>query len=259
MAESPQCSTTTAPRRATATWRAERLSVPVTLLVLLIAFGAIVAALVPVLLGATAVIAAFGLLGPVSHLFALDSSVKTIVLLIGMAVGVDYALFYVIRSREERTRGLSPHDALELTSHTSGHMVVVAGTTVAIGMAGQFIVGSDISTASPSGRSSSSPARSAAPSRSCPRCSSCSALGSTAGGSRSSPPRQRRRLQVLAGGGGAGTAAAAALAGRGGCVARRARSSRARAACRIPQLERDLAAGLVRAAGADLPGLPGHL
>ena len=69
---------------------------------LLLAFGAIVAALVPVLLAVTAVAAAFGLLGPISQLFPLDDSVKTVVLLIGMAVGVDYALFYVIRSREER-------------------------------------------------------------------------------------------------------------------------------------------------------------
>jgi RND superfamily putative drug exporter len=124
--------------------RAERLSIPVTLLVLLIAFGALVAALVPVVLGATAVIAAFGLLGPISQVFPLDSSVKTVVLLIGMAVGVDYALFYVIRSREERARGLASHDALERTARTSGHTVVVAGTTVAIAMAGQFMIGTDI-------------------------------------------------------------------------------------------------------------------
>jgi putative drug exporter of the RND superfamily len=86
--------------------RAELLSVPVTLFVLLFAFGAVVAALVPVLLGLTAVIAAFGLLGPISQEFALDDATKTVVLLIGMAVGVDYALFYVIRSRQERRRGL---------------------------------------------------------------------------------------------------------------------------------------------------------
>jgi RND superfamily putative drug exporter len=124
--------------------RAEVLSIPVTLVVLLLAFGAVVAALVPVLLGATAVAGAFGLLGPISHAFPLDDSVKTVVLLIGMAVGVDYALFYVIRSREERARGLSSHDALERTARTSGRTVVIAGTTVAIAMAGQFIIGSDI-------------------------------------------------------------------------------------------------------------------
>ena len=124
--------------------RAEALSIPVTLLVLLISFGALVAALVPVLLAATAVIAAFGLLGPISQLFPLDDSVKTVVLLIGMAVGVDYALFYVVRSREERLRGASVREALERTSRTSGRAVLIAGTTVAIAMAGQFVVGSAI-------------------------------------------------------------------------------------------------------------------
>ena len=124
--------------------RAERLSLPVTLFVLLIAFGALVAAVVPLLLGATAVVAAFGLLGPISQVFPLDSSVKTVVLLIGMAVGVDYALFYVIRSREERERGLSSHEALDRTARTSGHTVIVAGTTVMIAMAGMFITGASV-------------------------------------------------------------------------------------------------------------------
>ncbi|HYK33999.1 MAG TPA: MMPL family transporter [Streptosporangiaceae bacterium] len=124
--------------------RAEKLSVPVTLLVLLMAFGALVAALVPVLLAVTAVVAAFGLLGPISHLFPLSPSVKTVVLLIGMAVGVDYALFYVIRSREERNRGLPAQEALERTARTSGRTVVIAGSTVAAAMAGQFAIGSDV-------------------------------------------------------------------------------------------------------------------
>jgi RND superfamily putative drug exporter len=124
--------------------RAEQLSVPVTLFVLVIAFGALVAALVPLLLAVTAVVAAFGLLGPISQVFPLDSSVKTVVLLIGMAVGVDYALFYVVRSREERRRGVSSHQALEYTAHTSGRSVVIAGTTVAVAMAAQFVIGSSI-------------------------------------------------------------------------------------------------------------------
>jgi RND superfamily putative drug exporter len=124
--------------------RAEQLSVPVTLLVLVIAFGALVAALVPLVLAVTAVIAAFGLLGPVSQVFPLDNSVKTVVLLIGMAVGVDYALFYVVRSREERRRGLSSHDALEYTARTSGRSVVIAGTTVIVAMAAQFVIRSSV-------------------------------------------------------------------------------------------------------------------
>ena len=124
--------------------RAELLSVPVTLLVLLFAFGAVVAALVPVLLGLTAVIAACGLLGPISQAFPLDNSVKTVVLLIGLAVGVDYALFYVIRSREERRRGLPSHEALERTARTSGRTVLISGATVATAMAGMYLIGSDL-------------------------------------------------------------------------------------------------------------------
>ncbi len=124
--------------------RAEKLSVPVTLLVLLIVFGTLVAAAVPVLLAMTAVAAAFGLLGPVSHLFPLDDSVKTVVLLIGMAVGVDYALFYIVRAREERGRGLSSHAALDRAARTSGRSVLIAGASVMIAMGAQFAVGSDV-------------------------------------------------------------------------------------------------------------------
>jgi RND superfamily putative drug exporter len=124
--------------------RAEQLSVPVTLLVLLIVFGTVVAAAVPVLLAVTAVAAAFGLLAPISHLFPLDGSVKTVVLLIGMAVGVDYALFYVVRAREERRRGLASHEALERTARTSGRSVVIAGVGVVIAMGAQFLIGSDV-------------------------------------------------------------------------------------------------------------------
>jgi uncharacterized membrane protein YdfJ with MMPL/SSD domain len=124
--------------------RAELLSIPVTLIVLLFAFGAVVAALVPVLLALTAVGATLGLIGPLSQAFPMDDAVKTVVLLIGMAVGVDYALFYVIRSREERHRGLPSHEALERTARTSGRTVLVSGTTVAIAMAGMYIIGSEI-------------------------------------------------------------------------------------------------------------------
>jgi uncharacterized membrane protein YdfJ with MMPL/SSD domain len=124
--------------------RAELLSVPVTFLVLLFAFGALVAALVPVLLALTAVGAAFGLLGPVSQVFHLDDSVKIVVVLIGMAVGVDYALFYVIRSREERHCGLEASRALERTAQTSGRTVLVSGSIVTVAMAGMFIIGTSV-------------------------------------------------------------------------------------------------------------------
>jgi RND superfamily putative drug exporter len=121
--------------------RAELLSIPVTLLVLLFAFGALTAALVPVLLALSAVAAGLGLLGPLSQLFPVEDSAKTVVLLIGMAVGVDYALFFVVRSRAERHHGSTTSEALETTLRTSGRTVIVSGATVAIAMAGMYIVG----------------------------------------------------------------------------------------------------------------------
>jgi uncharacterized membrane protein YdfJ with MMPL/SSD domain len=121
--------------------RAELLSIPVTLLVLLLAFGSLVAALVPVMLALSAVAAGLGLLGPLSQLFPVEDSAKTVVLLIGMAVGVDYALFFVVRSRAERKRGATIDAALQTTLQTSGRTVVISGATVAIAMAGMYIVG----------------------------------------------------------------------------------------------------------------------
>src|SRR5207247_323339 len=124
--------------------RAELLSLPVTLLVLVFAFGALAAALVPLVLALTAVAAAFGLLGPLSQAFPLDDATKTVVFLIGMAVGVDYSLFYVGRSREERRSGMPLHAALETTAGTSGRTVLVSGATVMIAMAGLFIAGTKV-------------------------------------------------------------------------------------------------------------------
>jgi RND superfamily putative drug exporter len=118
--------------------------VPVTFFVLIFAFGAVVAATVPVLLALTAVAAAFGLLGPISQAIPIDDSVRTVLVLIGMAVGVDYALFYIIRSREERRRGRPPHEALERTIRTSGRTVIVSGTTVIVAMAAMFLVGTKV-------------------------------------------------------------------------------------------------------------------
>jgi RND superfamily putative drug exporter len=124
--------------------RAELLSIPVALFVLFFAFGSVIAALVPVVLALTAVAAAFGLLGPISQVFPLDDSVKVVVVLIGMAVGVDYALFYVVRSREERSRGWASHEALERTARTSGRTVLVSGTTVMVAIAGLFVIRSNV-------------------------------------------------------------------------------------------------------------------
>jgi RND superfamily putative drug exporter len=121
--------------------QAEVTSVPLTLIILLLAFGAVVAALVPLLLAATAVAAAIGLLGPLSQVWPIDESVTSIVLLVGLAVGVDYSMFYLRREREERARGKETGSALRVAAATSGRAVLVSGVTVAIAMAGMFVAG----------------------------------------------------------------------------------------------------------------------
>ena len=126
--------------------QAELFSVPVTLAILLVAFGALFAAGVPVALALTAVASAMGLSALASHLVPLDSAVSNIVLLLGMAVGVDYSLFYIRRQREERARGASGMDSIEIAAATSGHAVVVSGLTVLIAMAGMLLSGNAVFT-----------------------------------------------------------------------------------------------------------------
>jgi putative drug exporter of the RND superfamily len=122
---------------------AERLSLPVTFLVLLVAFGAFVAAGVPVLLAFSAVLASLGIAALVSHLVHASSATSSVMLLMGMAVGVDYSLFYLKREREER-RNASPERALARATATSGRAVLVSGTTVLIAMAGMLFAGTSI-------------------------------------------------------------------------------------------------------------------
>jgi RND superfamily putative drug exporter len=121
--------------------KAETLSLPITLAILLIAFGALVAAGLPVMLGLTAVIATLGLIGPISQIWPVDEAISSVVLLIGLAVGVDYSLFYIRREREERAAGRSPEAALEAAAATSGRAVLVSGGTVMAAMAGMYLTG----------------------------------------------------------------------------------------------------------------------
>src|SRR6185312_8565673 len=109
--------------------RSELLSIPITLVVLGLAFGALVAA-------------ALGALGLVSQLAPASESTGPLVVLIGLAVGVDYSLFYIRREREERRRGAaSATAALDATAATVGRAILVSGITVAIALAGLLITG----------------------------------------------------------------------------------------------------------------------
>jgi RND superfamily putative drug exporter len=126
--------------------KAERLSVPITFLILLFAFGAFVAAGVPVLLAFSAVLASLGLSSLVSHVQHASDATASVMLLMGMAVGVDYSLFYLKREREERAAGHEGRDALHRAAATSGQAVLISGATVLIAMAGMLFAGSKIFT-----------------------------------------------------------------------------------------------------------------
>ncbi len=126
--------------------RAEFLSLPITLIILLVAFGALVAAGVPLLLAITAVIGTLGLVGPISQIVPMEESANSVILLIGLAVGVDYSMFYLRRKMEERDAGRSSEAALEFAAATSGKAVLVSGVTVLIAMAGMFLAGNAVFT-----------------------------------------------------------------------------------------------------------------
>ena len=116
-------------------------SLPITLIILVIAFGALVAAGIPLLLGLTAVFGTFGLIAVVSQALPVAQEAPAIVLLIGLAVGVDYSMFYLKREREERAAGRSERAALEAAAATSGRSVLISGLTVIVAMAGMFLTG----------------------------------------------------------------------------------------------------------------------
>ena len=126
--------------------RAETLSLPITLLILVLAFGSLIAAGQPMLLGLTAVGGTLGLIGLVSQLLPMDGAISSVVLLIGLAVGVDYSLFYLRREREERAAGAGNEAALRAAAATSGRAILVSGFTVMIAMAGMFFAGSRVFT-----------------------------------------------------------------------------------------------------------------
>jgi RND superfamily putative drug exporter len=126
--------------------KAETLSLPITFLILLFAFGAFVAAGVPVLLAFTAVLGSIGLSQLSSHVFHASDATQSVMLLMGMAVGVDYSLFYLKREREERAAGHEGHDGLFRAAATSGQAVLISGVTVLIAMAGMLFAGSKIFT-----------------------------------------------------------------------------------------------------------------
>jgi putative drug exporter of the RND superfamily len=126
--------------------KAESTSLPITLILLLVVFGALVAAGIPLLLAGSAVLTAIALTSVLGHWLPTGQSTSEVVLIIGMAVGVDYSLFYLRREREERASGRSTREALAIAARTSGRAVTVSGLTVMIALAGLFLTGYSVFT-----------------------------------------------------------------------------------------------------------------
>jgi putative drug exporter of the RND superfamily len=124
--------------------KAEQLSIPITLAILVIAFGGLVIAGIPVALAMSAVVGAGGLTAIASQWMPVSNVTKSVTLLIGLAVGVDYSIFYLARQRRERQAGKGRVDAIEIAAATSGRAVLVSGLTVVTAMSGMFLAGNSL-------------------------------------------------------------------------------------------------------------------
>jgi RND superfamily putative drug exporter len=124
-----------------ATERGELIALPILLVVLLLVFRSPLAAAIPLAFGAVTVIVSRGLLSILAAWFSVDAFALAVCSMMGLALGVDYALLMVSRFREELAGGAAPADAARATRHTAGRTTVFAGSTLMLSMlVGFFIV-----------------------------------------------------------------------------------------------------------------------
>ena len=122
----------------------ESIGIPIALVVLVIVFGALVAAGIPLLLGILAIVVAVGLSALLGQAFQLSFFITNVITMMGLAVGIDYSLFIVSRYREERNRGLDKIDAISATGATASRAVFFSGMTVVLALFGMLLVPSTI-------------------------------------------------------------------------------------------------------------------
>jgi len=120
--------------------KAELVGLPIALLVLVVVFGALTAAGAPLVLAFVSILVAVGLTAIVGRVFHLSFFVVNMISMIGLAVGIDYALFIIERFREERRRGLGKHEAIQLAGSTASKAVLFSGVTVVLALLGLFII-----------------------------------------------------------------------------------------------------------------------
>ena len=119
-----------------------KLTLPLTFVILLFAFGAIVASIVPLVLAVSSLVAAFGILGIYSQVIGpVSPNATQLIVLIGLAVAVDYSLFMITRFRVERRNGRDRSKAIEISSSTAGRAVFFSGLAVMISLAGLVTLG----------------------------------------------------------------------------------------------------------------------
>jgi len=118
----------------------ERFGIPVAFLVLLVLFGALVATLIPLGLSVVSIAVALAAVAIIGQQFPLLFFVNIMVVMIGLAVGIDYSLLIVLRFKEELNHGISVREAVERTGNTAGRTVLFSGATVVLALVGLFIV-----------------------------------------------------------------------------------------------------------------------
>ena len=122
--------------------RGESLSIPLSLILLLLVFGAVVAALLPLAIALVATFGGIAVLALLTRFMDVDSAASNVAIFLGLGLGIDYALFIVSRFREELAKDRTVEDALAMTYNTAGKAVSVSGLTVAIGFSGLLLFGS---------------------------------------------------------------------------------------------------------------------
>jgi RND superfamily putative drug exporter len=120
--------------------RAERIGIPLTIIVLLIVFGAPIAAGLPLVLALGTIAITLAVLYALSRVMPVSVFAQNAVTMVGLGIGVDYALFLVSRCREELSRGASFRSAVETAANQAGHVVLVSGLAVCTGFLALFLV-----------------------------------------------------------------------------------------------------------------------
>jgi putative drug exporter of the RND superfamily len=124
--------------------KAEIFGMPAALLVLLVVFGAVLAACMPLLLSVLSILLALAITGLIGQVYPMNTFVLNILTMMGLAVGIDYTLFVISRYREERARGLQKIDAIAATGATANRAIFFSGMTVILAMIGMVVVPIDV-------------------------------------------------------------------------------------------------------------------